>query len=516
MNKFINYTLAFILGISVTLALPPLHLLPLAIIGFSGFFIMITACSSASMAFKLGWWFGFGHFTAGLYWIAFALLVDAAQFGWLIPFALFGIPAVIAIYIGLVALIVWKIGRYITGWRQIVMFAITWTAMEMLRGWLFTGFPWNLVGYIWAASSSMLQITSITGIWGLSLVTVLTFSLPALMKDLKSKYPHPIIIGTLILLTIFIYGAIRLQNDTQYVENVKLRIVQANIPQSMKWDEEWNYKTVHKYLAMSQSTNIENITHIIWPETALPFVISESSPLLEIIGQITPENGAIITGALRAEYTASGVIKQMWNSLIVVTKSGQMHSYYDKSHLVPFGEYVPFRNFLPLDKITHGSMDFANGNGAKTITAPGLPDFGALVCYEVIFPGQVVEKNNPPKAIINVTNDAWYGNTSGPYQHFQMSRVRAIEEGTPLIRAANNGISGVIDSYGRIIKQTKLSSEAVLDVSLPTSIRPTLYSSYGNSIILLIMAAMAVITYISLGCVKIRLHNFYIMLFKYN
>ncbi len=495
-----NFLAAFY-GILVTLALPPVNLFPLAIIGFSGFFLMILAATSRKNAFKIGWWFGFGHFTAGLYWIAFALLVDAANFGWLIPFTVFGIPAVIAVYTAIVAALTWHAAKFFKGWRLVVIFSCIWTIIEMLRGWLFTGFPWNLAGYIWTASDNMLQFTSLTGIWGLSLVTVLAFGMPALLVvsgqwSVTRKSLTPVIITFVLLLGIFFWGGYRLSHaENQFVPYVKLRLVQANIPQNMKWEEEWRYSTVQKYLDMSQSEGFESITHIIWPETALPFVISEDAAILDVIAKIAPENGAVITGTLRAEYTESGVMKDMWNSLAVITSKGKLYSYYDKSHLVPFGEYVPFRSILPLEKITKGSIDFAEGDGPKTISAPGFPSFSGLVCYEVIFPGKVKDKSNLPSVLINVTNDAWYGNTAGPYQHFQMTRTRAVEEGIPLIRVANNGISGVIDGYGRVIKKTSLSTTAILDSELPAKIStPTPYSRHGNLIVIFLIGILLVIS----------------------
>ncbi len=490
--------LALACGISLTLALPPLHILPFAVFGFCGFFLLIIACNSRKDAFKTGWWFGLGHFVTGLYWIAFALLVDIADFGWLIPFAVLGIPACIAIYTGIVAVITWQARKYFSNWRLVIVFAVCWTIIEMLRGWLFTGFPWNLAGYIWAASDNMLQLTSITGIWGLSLVTALCFTMPAIMLRAAQGNARfvqllPLVFALITLSVIYIWGAHRLSAVTQFTPNVKLRLVQANIPQNMKWEEEWRYETVRQYLEMSSNNASDEITHIIWPETALPFVISEDSPLLGVVAKIIPTGGALITGALRAEYSNSGALTNMWNSMIVVNKEGKLHAHYDKSHLVPFGEYVPLRSILPLEKITHGNVDFASGDGAKTINAPGLPLIGGLVCYEVIFPGQIIEQNHPPAVIINVTNDAWYGNTSGPYQHFQMARIRAIEEGTPLVRAANNGISAVVDAYGRIIAKTALGSTTILDAYLPTKIAATTYSSYGSRIVLLIMAMLMLI-----------------------
>jgi apolipoprotein N-acyltransferase len=498
--------LVFLFGVLVTCALPPLYIWPLAIIGFSGFFVMLISCANSKHAFKIGWWFGFGHFVSGLYWIAFALLVDFASFGWLIPFAVFGIPSVIAVYIAVVSVITWQLGRFIKSWKLVIAFSCIWTIIEMIRGWLFTGFPWNLAGYVWAVSNNMLQFSSVSGIWGLSLVTVLAFTMPAILlmgdkcacvRSLHNKVT-PIVFSALLLIAIFVWGGARLANSPeQFVPGIKMRIVQANIPQNMKWDEEWRYETVSKYLEMSRISGFEDITHIIWPETALPFTISKNSELLHVISQVVPKGGAIITGALRAEYNDNGFLKNMWNSLIVLSGDGKIYSHYDKSHLVPFGEYVPFRNILPLEKITHGSVDFSRGEGPKTINVPGFPDIGGVVCYEVIFSGSVVEKKYHPAVLVNVTNDAWYGNTSGPYQHFQMARVRAIEEGIPLVRAANNGISAVVDAYGRVIGSTDLGVEAVIDLPLPKKIPVTTYGRYGKVVVILLMGSALLIVCIN-------------------
>jgi apolipoprotein N-acyltransferase len=494
-NGYKKILLAVLFGALLTCAMPPVDLWPLAVIGLSGFFLMINDSSSLKDAFKTGWWFGFGHFVTGLYWISFALLVDFENFGWLMPFAILGIPAVVAVYTGVVALLTWHAWRYVYGWRRVIIFSCMWTIVEMLRGWLFTGFPWNLVASVWSVSDNMLQFASIAGAYGLGLVTVIAFTMPVLLANKADgnnlKKFLPFIVSSAILIAIFIWGGMRLASGKQeFVENVKLRIVQANIPQNMKWEDEWRYKTVAKYLEMSHSQGFEDITHIIWPETALPFVIGENSPLLDVIAQVVPKKGAVITGALRAEYTENGLLRNMWNSLIVVSDTGKIFAHYDKTHLVPFGEYVPFREILPLEKITHGSIDFARGDGAKTVMAPAFPLFGALVCYEVIFPGRVVQKENRPALLLNVTNDAWYGNSAGPYQHFQMARMRAVEEGLPLIRAANDGISGVIDAYGRIIAQTKLGAKAILDAKLPAHTELTIYARYGNVPMLLMIAIL--------------------------
>lgn len=500
-------------GVFVTLALPPVYLLPLAIIGLSGFLLLIRECENAKRAFTIGWWFGFGHFATGLYWICIALLVDAKNFAWLIPFAVLGIPAVVAIYTAFISLITWHAAKRLKDWELVIVFACVWTAIEMLRGYLFTGFPWNLIGYIWTSSLSMLQFVSVAGIWGLSLLTVIVFSMPSVFflspwkikSDLSLRIAIPFIVSSIFAAFIFAYGYMRLDNHpTEFVKDVKLRIVQANIDQNLKWEEEWRDKTVQKYFDMTTSKGFDKITHVIWPETALPFALTDRDQnMIKALAEIAPKKGALITGALRIEHKGNYFPENFYNSLAVITHDAKLYSLYNKKHLVPFGEYVPFSSILPLQKITNGMVDFTEGTTSSTITAPNFPPFSGLVCYEAIFPGNVVDKNTSSKALVNVTNDAWYGNTSGPYQHFEMARTRAVEEGKPLIRAANNGISAVIDSYGRIIGKTKLAETAVLDTLLPANINnSTIYGSYRNLLIILSIVVLLVIS-----CRSLIFHN---------
>ncbi len=495
--------LLLLFGALVAVALPPLYITPLAFVGFCGFFIILNNSVNYKTAFSAGWWFGVGYFTAGLYWISVALFVDISSFWWLYPFALFGIPLVLAVYIGLVGICTFSLSKYFSGWRLIIIFTNIWVISELLRGYLFTGFPWNLTGYVWAFSDNILQIASITGIWGLSFLGVLVFTIPVLWlekgRNIKSLY-IPCLAVLFTLLVIFVWGGWRLSSaSAENVQGVKLRIIQGNIEQDLKWDEEKRYPILAKYMKMSVQEGYDEITHIIWPETAIPFVTFLGSDLYKLIGGIVPKKGALITGALRAEIDSRGTIDKLWNSMEVINHKGELYSYYDKTHLVPFGEYVPFAYILPLNKIAYAPVNFAIGKGLATNKAPGFPDFSGLICYEVIFPGQVVDKQNRPGVIVNVTNDAWYGNTSGPYQHLVMARVRAVEEGIPLIRSANNGISAVIDPYGRVIAKTKLSTEAVLDSYLPMYIKePTTYNRYSNAVIILLILICSILCTISL------------------
>jgi apolipoprotein N-acyltransferase len=474
-----RYFLSFFLGGLVALALPPLYIIPAAIIGFSAHLYQLSVCANKKQAFWLGWWFGWGYFTAGLYWIAIALTVDMAQFWWMIPFAIFGIPAILAFYTALVSLITFVIPR--NGWQKVIVFAILWTVAEMLRGYLFTGFPWNLVGYIWAVSDNMLQITSITGILGLSLVTVLAFAMPFTIE--KSGY-KPTIITFAVLIFIWLGGAVRLSGELVAPTDKMVRIVQGNIKQDDKWDTDLRADIVHKYINMSRSPGLDKITAVVWPESAIPYFVEPGSSLLKVVKDAAPPHGYLLTGSMHAEHLEHDFIGKMWNSFHIIDHDGKIAAVYDKHHLVPFGEYMPFREILPIEKITGGMGDFESGNGAVTLQVEDLPGISPLICYEAIFSGAVTDKNSSPQLMINVTNDAWYGNSSGPYQHFNMVRVRAVEEGIPLIRAANTGISGVIDAYGRVVAKTNLGEDKVLDEYIPSSIgNKTIYNRFGYSII---------------------------------
>lgn len=480
---------SFIFGVCATLALPPVFFTPLAFIGFCGFFWMHGACQYKKQAFWLGWWFGFGHFVSGLYWISFALLIDIAQFGWLIPFAVFGIAAVVAIYPALVSLMLYVLPS--SGYRKVILFAFLWTLFEILRGHLFTGFPWNLIGYVWTVSDVMLQSASIVGVWGLSLFSVLLFTMPASLvyqdgKTLKKASIIPTMVVFGIAVAMFAGGTYRLAGaHDKTVQGVYVRIVQPNFTQLFKWDENSRQQIVEQFLQQSTQPSAKPITHLIWPESSLPYYLSESSPVLRLISPAIPKDGAVILGSIHADMTYGGFIEKIWNSLHVINDQGVIYRKYNKHHLVPFGEYVPFRGILPIEKITHGMMDFSAGEGPQTISAPNFPDFSPLICYEVIFPDAVTDGSNAPKVMVNVTNDGWYGNSSGPYQHFHMARTRAVEQGLPLIRAANTGISAMVDAYGRVVNRTTLGEKTVLDAPLPQSLSTkTTYSKLGLILIL--------------------------------
>jgi apolipoprotein N-acyltransferase len=291
---------------------------------------------------------------------------------------------------------------------------------------------------------------------------------------------------------------------TKFVDDVLLRLVQPNILQKDKWKAQLRGKHLDNLLALSSAPmkygKSERPTHIIWPETATPFVLDRNNSALRVIAQIIPPKGALLTGSPRRT-SINKTTTKLWNSLHIVGPDAKILATYDKFHLVPFGEYVPFRkylnNFLPLIKLTEGRVDFSSGPGQRTITVPGAPRVSPLICYEVIFSGAVTSSDKrdmpQPEWLLNITNDAWFGVSSGPYQHLAAAQLRAVEEGLPLVRVANTGISAVIDGYGRIQKASNLNERTYIDAPLPMPLKtPTFFSKTKAAGVLLLVFSLII------------------------
>ncbi len=490
-----RYLLSALLGCVAAVALPPFYIIPLLFLSFPALLVLIQSSNNSKQAFAVGWWFGFGHFVTGLYWIANSLLVDAERFAWLIPFAVSLIPAVLAIYIGLVALIVFSMK--LSGWRNVLWFAAVWVVVEMVRGQFLGGFPWNAIGYSWVFSGAMIQLTSITGVYGLSLLTVLIALIPYLFvaeedKILRRQWTVGLIT---VLIVVFVGGALRISRDVHAVSGVNVRVVQANIPQDMKWEEDVRWDGFLRHIAMSRRpSKLKDIDYIILPETAVPFALEQEKKIQRWIGKFKWPKSYIFTGSLRTEGEKDNF--KIWNSIHVLNGKGKILGHYDKFRLVPFGEFVPFHNYMPfIEKITHGALDFSSGDGVHTLILNAIKPFSPLICYEGIFPETAVNRSYRPEWILNVTNDAWFGKSTGPYQHFAMTRVRAVEQGLPLVRAANTGISAVVDGYGRVKASLGLSKSGVIDVALPAALPRTIYSRFYDSIpavLIILLAGVAV------------------------
>jgi apolipoprotein N-acyltransferase len=484
---------AFLFGALAVLALPPFGLFPVLIVSIAGLLWMLDGARTPRAAFALGWWFGLGFFVAGLYWISNALLVDAARFGWLVPFAVTGLSAYFALF---PAAAVCLASFLRAGWPRIAGLACAWTLGEILRGILLTGFPWNPFGSAFAFHAAPMQGAAFGGVYALSFAAVLIAGLPATLAGDNAADGSararlaPGAIALVLFASLFAGGSLRLAGAPVVEDHdaPRLRIVQGAIPQAIKWQPELVRQHFGLYLRLSQgqpgvgASNRAPVA-VIWPETAVPAVFEGNPELARAIALAAPPGGIVVTGIVRREAApAPGRRAAIWNSVLAVDGRGRVLGRYDKHHLVPFGEYVPFARFNPLPKLTEGRVDFSAGAGPVTLNLPGLPGISPLVCYEVIFPGAVVAGGAArPGALLNLTNDAWFGTATGPYQHLVAARFRAIEEGLPLVRAANTGISAMIDSYGRVRDSLALGVRGVIDAALPEPLAgSTLFSLTGS------------------------------------
>jgi apolipoprotein N-acyltransferase len=328
----------------------------------------------------------------------------------------------------------------------------------------------------------VLQATSVIGIYGLSLITVTAASLPARLGDLGHGRRWAVLAALLLIAVPAAFGAWRLAGATHdTVPGVTLRLVQPSIPETFKNDPAEKERNFASLLALTARPSERAVTAVIWPEAVAPPLLERRPQNRQRIAQALPRDALLLTGAERGEPIVGDRLTQVWNSFLVLDRTGAIIATYDKAHLVPFGEYMPLRGILPIDKFVPSIGDFSVGPGPRTLSPPGLPPVSPLICYEAIFPGAVIDPEARPQWLLNVTNDVWYGVSSGPFQHLELARVRAVEEGLPLVRAANNGVSAVFDSYGREVGRMGLDAVDVLDTALPAAIARTLYGRLGDA-----------------------------------
>jgi apolipoprotein N-acyltransferase len=377
------------------------------------------------------------------------------------------------------------------GVQRIFLFALVFAVIEWLRGHVLTGFPWNLPAYGWGASLGVLQSTSVFGAYGLSLLTFIFGASLAVLPGAKGQARWLPATITLFFLALWANGELRLLTATDaVVPGVRLRIVQPDTPQSEKYVQRFMDRNWRRLIDSSSAPAAIPPTHIIWPEAAPPFVLARAPGALAEIARLTGDARVLLTGEVRIE--AGGPRNQYYNSFAMFGPSGKLLATSDKFHLVPFGEYLPFESAFRSLGITEIAADtgFSSGSGPQTFSVPGAPPVGPLICYEVIFP-QAVVGDPRPGWLVNMTDDSWFGPNAGPMQHFLIARVRAIEEGLPIVRAANSGISAVIDSYGRVQARLDLGLRGNLDSDLPVALPPTPFARFGNFIMLALYAACA-------------------------
>ena len=479
-----RFALVAAAGALSALAMPPAHAIPVLLVTWPLLLLALDRSRSRGEAFLIGWGFGFGFLVVGLYWISASLFVDIAFYWWALPLAAMGLPAGLALFMGLVGLGYrlilerWTVGPL----GRVVLLALLWSVVEWLRGHVLTGFPWHLMGYAWVPLLPVMQAVSVVGIYGLSLVTVLLAGLPALLLTARRRVAiGAAAAGAVSVAVLAGWGGWRMaEAPAAYRDGVSLRLVQPNTSQAVGRLRQDFLSDLDGLRAASLPAPGEPVpSAVVWPETAVPFLI-DTRGFVDLVAEVAPPGGSVLFGAPRGvpdDGDPAGLTFR--NALHAVGRDG-LEGSYDKVHLVPFGEYVPFSDLIPLPAVATGLADYRPGPRRTTMTAPGVPPFSPLICYEAIFPGAVTGPGPRPDWLLNITNDAWFGRTAGPHQHFAIARTRAIEEGLPLIRVATSGLSGSVDPLGRVLARTDLDEARVLTVRLPQPLPPTLYARFGD------------------------------------
>ncbi|MDB5547986.1 MAG: apolipoprotein N-acyltransferase [Tardiphaga sp.] len=498
--------LALLAGAVSALAMAPFNAWPVLFVTFPVVVWLIDGAGAGKLrgipaAALTGWCFGFGYFVPGLYWIGYAFLVDAPTFGWLLPFAVAGLPAYLAIFTAIgfaLARAIWTRDA-----SRVLALAACLTIGEWLRGHVLTGFPWNAFGYALSEPLALAQSFSLLGLWGMTFLAIAIFASPAVLIDGRGSIRRPWLAPVMALGLLVVmagYGAVRLSREpTRMIDSVKLRIMQPNLQQDVRFNYAAKADVMKKYLTLSdrssgpQSTGVKDATVLIWPESAFPFFLTREADAMAQIASLLPRGTELITGSVRPpEQPASVPITRAYNSIYVIDHEGTVKSVYDKLHLVPFGEYLPYQNLmekLGFEQLTKVQGGFLAGTRRRPMEIAGAPPMLPLICYEAVFTEDAASEGERPGWIVNLTNDGWFGISTGPYQHLQQTRMRGIEQGLPVVRAANTGISAVIDPLGRIVARLDLGIEGVLDSRLPTAIPATVYARVGDMPALVLVAA---------------------------
>jgi len=447
-------------------------------------------------AFLTGWWAGCGYFAASVFWIVEPFFVEPEIYGWMAPFALIFMAAGLALF--------WGWGFLLASYAQakpvfrLIALAVAWTGFEFARAHILTGFPWGLLAYVWS-ETPIFQLLAFIGPHGLGLITLLIGFLPLVASRnfwISGSY-------SIILIAALWFGGQARIPDTPEMGKTTVRLLQPNAPQHLKWRGDMVKVYFTRLLEMTRAPAPRRPDVVIWPETSIAYPLEEESLALQLVSQAAGPDTQVIAGIQRRQDN------HVYNSMVYLDQTGGILAVYDKHHLVPFGEYVPLGSLLSRfgisEMVETNGFGFAAGSGIRIINASGIPDFLPLICYEAIFPGLSQLGNARPKWIVHITNDAWFGNFSGPYQHLVQVRARAIEQGLPVARSANTGVSTMIDPYGQILAQLPLNEAGFLDAQLPKALSATLYVKWGEIIWILIAFFLTII--VSLECRKSLLND---------
>lgn len=505
--------LIFLAGVIATLGHAPFTLTPLYFVAIAALVLLLDMSrlrpKRSWSAFITGFFFALGHFASGLYWVSAAFNVDSSAWG-----PLWGVPATAALATGMA--LFWALGcaAAMALWsddaRRVPWFVVCLTATEWMRGHIFGGFPWLLPGYVWTPGEPLSQLASLVGIYGLSLLTLAVGA--ALAQTLHpstgaGRRFAPVILSALAVGMAWGWGAQRLSSERIDPPGALpiVRVADSGLSQAEKWegraDQEW--RVLRAYLAETGAPADDAAAVVIWPEGAIPvvnFFMLENDEFMAALGEALGDR-VLIAGVTRRQAAANGIL--FYNSAAVidgVSGRPRLSQIYDKHHLVPFGEYIPLwslvsqLNIAPLQRIGAG---FEAGPRPSRLVVPGAPPAVVLICYEAIFPGLSPRGEGRPGWIVSITNDAWFGGGSGPYQHYVMARYRAIEEGLPLARAASGGISAIVDAYGQEIVATNTRGGHV-EAQLPPALGETLFARWGALSFPFLLVMLALLRFVPL------------------
>ncbi len=479
LHNVLFFATAVFAGWVSAFAQSPVSFWPCMFVGISALYWLWSQTKGMKGAWGIGFFFALGYFVTGLWWIGNALLVEGNEFKWVWPISVIGLPTLLALFTG-TYLSIARIAAPPESFKGFLAFAFFLTFSEWSRGHAFTGFPWNLYGYVWADHLAMAQSTHYIGAYGLTFVSVLWCAMGGFLIFSQLAPKIKIGLAALVVATMAVTyagGNYRIYHTPQtYNKDVGIVVAQPNIPQNMKWDPVAVQANFLKITSLSKDAFFADpkpkTIVIVWPETAISPAIYNKPENMDRIRAILSDYDAetfLATGVLRRFANEKGETV-FSNSMIVLNERLSSIDVYDKYHLVPYGEFVPFQKYIPLKPVV-AFKGFQPGIGVETITHPALPPFSPLICYEVIFADEVVKRGEDgPLWMVNVTNDGWYGKSAGPYQHFAQTRLRAIEEGIPIVRAANTGISAVIDPLGRVVEKADIFEEAAITTYLPEPI----------------------------------------------
>lgn len=479
--------LAVLSGLLLFLSFPKYGCGLIAWVAFIPLFLALKNASTIVQGLILGFITGIVSYVGIIYWIAY-VIVNYGNLPLSVGIILMLLLACyLSIYLSLFAgCIVYfkdKIPLYFTA-------PVLWICFEYFKSVVFTGFPWENLGYSQYLNIHLIQIADITGVWGLSflivLVNVAIFEI--INKKSTSKYISAVIIF-LILTSVYMYGFCRIgqvKKMLQDVPGVNVSLIQGNIDQSVKWNENYQKETLNIYEKLSLKNLMKENSLIIWPETAAPFKFQDRNILHDHIVNLSLKTKSwLLFGSVSKNH------QDYFNSAYLLSPAGEIAGRYDKVHLVPYGEYVPYRNIMPfVEGFTAGIGDFGRGAGFYPLTMDDKK-IGILICYEGILPFAARDyKNNSAELLVNITNDAWFGSTSAPFQHFSMAIFRAVETRLYLVRAANTGISGIIDPAGIIMAKTDIFREDALQGYVKFVKIQTVYAKHGDVLVIICFVLM--------------------------